>query len=123
MVYPPLPVLRSMNANYRERRPGIAIRYNHGPRASADNGETDMGNEVEIVDVGPRDGLQSQPRILDTDTKLALIERLVDAGVRRLEVASFVNPKRVPTMADADAVVARLPRRPGVKYIGLVLNC
>lgn len=81
-----------------------------------------MGERVEIVDVGPRDGLQSQPQLLDTETKLALIERLIDAGVRRLEVASFVNPKRVPQMADADAIIARLPRRLGVKYIGLVLN-
>ena len=81
-----------------------------------------MNDMVEIVDVGPRDGLQSQPRLLDTETKIALIERLVDAGIRRLEVASFVNPKRVPQMADADEVVARLPRREGVNYIGLVLN-
>lgn len=81
-----------------------------------------MVEQVEIVDVGPRDGLQSQPQILATETKLALIERLLDAGVRRLEVASFVNPKRVPQMADADAIVARLPRRAGVNYIGLVLN-
>lgn len=81
-----------------------------------------MGERVEIVDVGPRDGLQAQPQLLDTDTKLALIERLVEAGVRRLEVASFVNPKRVPQMADADAIIARLPRHAGVSYIGLVLN-
>lgn len=81
-----------------------------------------MGERIEIVDVGPRDGLQAQPQLLDTDTKLALIERLVEAGVRRLEVASFVNPKRVPQMADADAIIARLPRHAGVSYIGLVLN-
>lgn len=81
-----------------------------------------MGARVEIIDVGPRDGLQAQPQLLDTETKLALIERLVEAGVRRLEVASFVNPKRVPQMADADAVIARLPKRAGVSYIGLVLN-
>lgn len=78
--------------------------------------------QVEIIDVGPRDGLQSQPRLVDTDTKVEFIGRLVDAGIRRLEVASFVNPKRVPQMADADAVVRRLPRRDGVRYIGLVLN-
>ena len=78
--------------------------------------------QVEIIDVGPRDGLQSQPRLVDTDTKIEFIGRLVDAGIRRLEVASFVNPKRVPQMADADAVVRRLPRRDGVRYIGLVLN-
>ena len=81
-----------------------------------------MGERVEIVDVGPRDGLQSQPQLLDTETKIMFIERLIDAGVRRLEVASFVNPKRVPQMADADAIIARLPRRSGVSYIGLVLN-
>ena len=81
-----------------------------------------MGARVEIIDVGPRDGLQAQPQLLDTETKVALIERLIEAGVRRLEVASFVNPKRVPQMADADAVIARLPKRAGVSYIGLVLN-
>lgn len=81
-----------------------------------------MAEQVEIVDVAPRDGLQSQPRLLDTATKLELIGRLVDAGIRRMEVVSFVNPKRVPQMADAEAVVAGLPRRPGVTYIGLVLN-
>ncbi|MGE0483294.1 MAG: hydroxymethylglutaryl-CoA lyase [Gammaproteobacteria bacterium] len=81
-----------------------------------------MGDSVEIVEVGPRDGLQSQPRLVDTATKLEFITRLVEAGVRRLEVASFVNPKRVPQMADADAIVAGLPRREGVRYIGLVLN-
>jgi len=81
-----------------------------------------MNSFVEIVDVGPRDGIQSQPTILDTETKLAFIRRLVDAGVRRIEAASFVNPKRVPQMADVDELVARLPRRDGVKFIGLVLN-
>ena len=81
-----------------------------------------MSIPVEIVEVGPRDGLQSQPTLVDTDTKIEFITRLVDAGVRRLEVASFVNPKRVPQMVDADQVIARLPRRPGVSYIGLVLN-
>lgn len=83
---------------------------------------TDQARHVEIIDVGPRDGLQSQPRLVDTETKLEFIDRLVDAGIRRLEVASFVNPKRVPQMADAAEVVARLPRRAGVRYIGLVLN-
>jgi hydroxymethylglutaryl-CoA lyase len=81
-----------------------------------------MSKPVEIVEVGPRDGLQSQPTLVDTDTKIEFITRLVEAGVRRLEVASFVNPKRVPQMADADEVIARLPRRAGVSYIGLVLN-
>jgi hydroxymethylglutaryl-CoA lyase len=77
---------------------------------------------VEIVEVGPRDGLQNEPKLLDTATKVAFITRLLDAGVRRIEVASFVNPKRVPQMADAEQVVAALPRDRGASYIGLVLN-
>lgn len=77
---------------------------------------------IEIVEVGPRDGLQSEPEILPTATKLQLIQRLVDAGLRRIEVASFVNPKRVPQMADAEAVLSALPQTPGVQYVGLVLN-
>lgn len=77
---------------------------------------------VEIVEVSPRDGLQSDPTLLGTDQKVELIGRLVAAGVRRIEAVSFVNPKRVPQMADADAVMAALPRTPGVSYIGLVLN-
>ncbi|MBL8266194.1 hydroxymethylglutaryl-CoA lyase [Steroidobacter sp.] len=81
-----------------------------------------MARTIEIVDVGPRDGLQSEPEILPTSTKLELIQRLVDAGLRRIEVASFVNPKRVPQMADAEAVMAGLPKVPGVQYVGLVLN-
>ena len=81
-----------------------------------------MTEKVEIVDVAPRDGLQSQPKLLDTPTKLELIRRLVGAGIRRMEVVSFVDPKRVPQMADAEAVVAGLPQREDVTYIGLVLN-
>src|SRR4051812_8981808 len=78
--------------------------------------------QVEIVEVGPRDGLQSEPDVLPTQRKLELVRRLVDAGVRRVEVASFVNPKRVPQMADAEAVLAGVEKRAGVQYVGLVLN-
>ena len=81
-----------------------------------------MARKIEIVEVGPRDGLQSEPEILSTSAKLELIQRLVNAGLRRIEVASFVNPKRVPQMADAEAVMAGLPKVPGVQYVGLVLN-
>jgi hydroxymethylglutaryl-CoA lyase len=81
-----------------------------------------MSEPFEIVEVGPRDGLQSEPDVMPTASKLELIRRLVDAGVRRVEVASFVNPKRVPQMADAEAVLAALPRRREVQYVGLVLN-
>ncbi len=81
-----------------------------------------MTNKVEIVDVAPRDGLQSQPKIIDTQSKITLIEKLIDAGVRRIEVVSFVNPKRVPQMADADELLLSLPTHDDVSYIGLVLN-
>ncbi len=81
-----------------------------------------MVDSVEIVEVGPRDGLQSEPEILPTDRKIGLIERLIAAGLRRIEVASFVNPARVPQMADAEQVLAGLVRRGDVQYVGLVLN-
>ncbi|HEV2649730.1 MAG TPA: hydroxymethylglutaryl-CoA lyase, partial [Rhizomicrobium sp.] len=78
--------------------------------------------KIEIIEVGPRDGLQNQDAILSTADKLALIGKLVDAGARRMEVASFVNPKRVPQMADAEAVTGGLPHGTGTEFIGLVLN-
>ena len=77
---------------------------------------------VEIVDVAARDGLQSDAAMVSTAAKVELIGRLVDAGVKRLEAVSFVNPKRVPQMADAEAVMAALPRSDDVTYIGLVMN-
>jgi hydroxymethylglutaryl-CoA lyase len=77
---------------------------------------------VEIVEVGPRDGLQSEGVVVDTAIKVGLVDRLLAAGVRRIEVASFVNPRRVPQMADAEQVFAHLPRRSDARYIGLVLN-
>jgi hydroxymethylglutaryl-CoA lyase len=77
---------------------------------------------VEVVEVSPRDGLQSEDAILPTEVKVELIGRAVAAGVRRIEVCSFVHPKRVPQMADAEAVLAALPARDDVTYIGLVLN-
>ncbi len=81
-----------------------------------------MSDFIEIVDVSPRDGLQSQPTLLSVDNKLELINRLIDAGIRRMEAVSFVNPKRVPQMADAEEVVRGLPQRDDVTFIGLVLN-
>lgn len=77
---------------------------------------------VEMVEVSPRDGLQNEKQQIATKDKLALIERAIDAGARRIEVTSFVNPKAVPQMADADAVAAGLPARDDVIYIGLVMN-
>jgi hydroxymethylglutaryl-CoA lyase len=82
---------------------------------------------VEIVEVSPRDGLQSDPTLLPTSDKVELITRAVRAGLRRIEVVSFVNPERVPQMADAEAVMSALladrdTRSLGARYIGLVLN-
>src|ERR1700677_989784 len=79
-------------------------------------------NNIEIVEVGSRDGLQNESVLFSTAQKLELIRRAIDAGVRRIEAASFVNPKLVPQMADAEAVSAGLTRRDDVIYIGLVLN-
>jgi hydroxymethylglutaryl-CoA lyase len=79
------------------------------------------GERVEIIEVSPRDGIQNEKKILATDVKRALIERAIDAGVGRLEATSFVNPKRVPQMADADDLMASLPKGKA-RYIGLALN-
>ena len=81
-----------------------------------------METTVQVVEVGPRDGLQNEREVIDTPAKIAMIGRLIDAGARRIEVASFVNPRRVPQMADGDAVIAALPDRKDVSYIGLCLN-
>lgn len=81
-----------------------------------------MSNTVQIVEVAPRDGLQNEAGFVATADKLALIARLAALGATRIEVASFVNPRRVPQMADAEAVVAGLPAAPGARFIGLCLN-
>lgn len=91
------------------------------------DGSLAIERDVEIVEVAPRDGLQNDPALLSTQQKVDLINRCVGAGVRRIEVASFVNPKRVPQMADAEAVLDALPTKesaPETKasWIGLVLN-
>lgn len=78
--------------------------------------------KIEIVEVGLRDGLQNDPARLSTDAKMTFIAKLVDAGVRRMEVASFVNPSLVPAMADSAEVMQRVARDEGVTYIGLALN-
>jgi hydroxymethylglutaryl-CoA lyase len=78
--------------------------------------------KISFVEVGPRDGLQNEKTMISSTNKLTLIEKAIDAGARRIEVTSFVNPNRVPQMADADQVCAGLPDRPDVSYIGLVLN-
>ena len=77
---------------------------------------------MEIVEVGPRDGLQNEKEIVATPDKIAYINQLVEAGHRRIEAVSFVRADRVPQMADAEAVMAGVPRSAAVSYIGLVMN-
>ncbi len=81
-----------------------------------------MTKAIEIIEVSARDGLQNEPGVVSTQNKLKLIQQSVDAGARRIEVASFVHPRIVPQMADAEAVCKALPEDPKVTYVGLVLN-
>ena len=78
--------------------------------------------DVTIVEVSPRDGLQNEAVVLPTEAKVELIGRLVAAAARRVEAVSFAHPRLVPAMADAEAVMERVPRADGVSYAGLVLN-
>lgn len=85
--------------------------------------ESDVAKDrLELVEVSPRDGLQNEPDIVSTEHKLALIDHVLAAGFRRLEAGSFVNPKKVPQMADGDAVFAGLPKRNDATFIALALN-
>jgi hydroxymethylglutaryl-CoA lyase len=81
-----------------------------------------MTRRIQIVEVGPRDGLQNESVTLEVADKIAFIQRLEACGVSRVEAVSFVNPRRVPQMAGAEAVMAALPRAAGRSRIGLVLN-
>jgi hydroxymethylglutaryl-CoA lyase len=81
-----------------------------------------MGERVEIFEVGPRDGLQNEGRMIPAKEKIALVDCLSQAGFRRIEVASFVSPKWVPQMADGAEVLTGIRRAPGVSYAALVPN-
>ncbi|MEN9062463.1 hydroxymethylglutaryl-CoA lyase [Ponticoccus litoralis] len=81
-----------------------------------------MSRAVEIFEVGPRDGLQNEARMIPASEKVALVDCLSRAGFRRIECASFVSPKWVPQMADSDAVLAAIARAPGVSYAALTPN-
>lgn len=81
-----------------------------------------MPSRVSVVEVGPRDGLQNEHALVPAADKIAFIARLADAGLPVVEVAAFVNPKRVPQMADADEVCRGVTRRPGIRYAALVPN-
>ena len=82
----------------------------------------DDDRRVRIYEVGPRDGLQNESVAIASETKLRFIEALVDAGLREIEATSFVSPTAIPQLADADDVVPRLPRKPGVRFPVLVPN-
>lgn len=81
-----------------------------------------LPTRVQVVDVGPRDGLQNEKQMIDADVKVELVDRLTDAGFRNIEVTSFVSPKWVPQMADGAEVMQRIRRKPGVTYSVLVPN-
>ncbi|MDI3256133.1 MAG: hydroxymethylglutaryl-CoA lyase [Kyrpidia sp.] len=78
--------------------------------------------KVQIVEVGPRDGLQNEAEVVPTDVKVAWIDRLSEAGLQRIEVTSFVNPRWIPALADADEVMRRIRRADGIQYSALVPN-
>ena len=84
--------------------------------------DASQAHPVRIVEVGPRDGLQNEAQPVPTATKLALIARLADAGLRDIEATSFVSPKWVPQMADHAEIMAGLPRREGVNFPVLAPN-
>lgn len=81
-----------------------------------------MLDQVTLLEVSPRDGLQNEPEVLPTAAKLALVEDAIAAGVKRIEVTSFVHPRKVPQMADAEALCEVLPDVGDVRYTGLVVN-
>jgi hydroxymethylglutaryl-CoA lyase len=81
-----------------------------------------MSRRIEIVEVGPRDGLQNEKAVVEVEDRIEFIRRLEAAGARRIEAVSFVNPRRVPQMAGAEEIMAALPREEGRSRIGLVLN-
>jgi len=81
-----------------------------------------LPQRVTVVEVGPRDGLQNEPQSVSVDAKVALIERLAEAGLPVVEAGAFVSPKWVPQMAGTEDILARIHRRPGVRYPVLVPN-
>src|SRR5260370_17757594 len=82
----------------------------------------DRPRQVRIVEVGPRDGLQNEAVPIPTDIKVGFVDRLSQAGFEWIEVTSFVHPKAVPQMADADQVFRRVAKTPGTRYVALVPN-
>lgn len=92
------------------------------PSAEAGIEPAEGGGHISIVEVAPRDGLQNEPEVVPTEVKVRFIEALADAGLARIEAGSFVSPKWVPQLSDADEVLRRLAKREGVVYSVLVPN-
>ncbi len=105
-------------------RPSGAAKNDSLPRPSGavDDGMLSWPSGVTVVDVTPRDGLQDAASLVSLDDKLALIDMLIAAGVRHIEVTAFMRPDRLPQLADADDLAARLPRHNGIIYSALVPN-
>jgi hydroxymethylglutaryl-CoA lyase len=110
-------VLRSGGLLHRARQHAASPRP-----VVARRGVVKLPPAVTLVEVGPRDGLQSHPRYVETPRKVDMITRLVAAGLRESEATSFAHPRVVPHLADAEAVMAAVPRSPGVRYRALVPN-
>lgn len=83
---------------------------------------SDLPKHVEMIEVGPRDGLQIEPRILTTGEKVRMIDALVASGLKQIEAGSFVNPKAVPQMADTNELFQQIDKREGIRYRALWLN-
>jgi len=83
---------------------------------------SDLPKYVEMIEVGPRDGLQIEPRILTTGEKVRMIDALVASGLKQIEAGSFVNPKAVPQMADTNELFQQIDKREGIRYRALWLN-
>ena len=83
---------------------------------------SDLPKFVEMIEVGPRDGLQIEPRVLSADEKVRMVDAIADSGIKEIEIGSFVNPKAVPQMADTNDVFDLLAKRPGIRYRALWLN-
>ena len=81
-----------------------------------------LPDRATLVEVGPRDGFQFETRLIPTELKLHIIRTLAESGIKQIQVTSFVNPKKIPQMADAEELVRRLPPIDGVTYSGLTLN-
>lgn len=90
--------------------------------ATPDNAPPDLPRAVTLIEVGPRDGLQSEEKILPTTAKVEIISDLAAAGVKMIQVGAFVSPRRIPQMADTDRLPALLPLIPDVTYNYLVLS-